>query len=350
MTNRSRVRALTFRLNTQQRRKLSEQAKQAKNARSVRRAIALLELDQGRPVAEVAATLGVTRQTLYNWRARLEADDVPRALLDRKGRGRRTAWTEPVRRFLDWSMTLPPEELGYASVGWTAAILLRHLETWASMRVSDTTLREQLHRLGYVWKRPRYVLQPDPDRKKKRRIRRQVRALPKGCVLLAEDETDVRLFPPLRAAWTKRGQQAKVWLSGRNALRVIFGAINLRTGHRVLLCRERQYAADFCAFLDDLRRRYRDRPLALLLDADSSHTARASLQRAAELDIRLIWLPTRSPELNPMDHLWRAPKVMRRVSRSIPRPGARWSWVGSTSLPALLGASSCRAIRRRSGA
>jgi transposase len=144
--------------------------------------------------------------------------------------------------------------------------------------------------------------------KKKRRIRRQIRALPKGCVLLAEDETDVRLFPPLRAAWTKRGEQARVWLSGRNALRVIFGAINLRTGHRVLLCRERQYAADFCTFLDELRRRYRDRPLALLLDADSSHTARASLRRAAELDIRLIWLPTRSPELNPMEHLWRAAK------------------------------------------
>jgi transposase len=167
MTNQRRVRALTFRLNAQQRRRLSEQVKNAKNARSVRRAIALLELDQGRPVAEVAATFGVTRQTLYNWRARLEADDVPRALRDRRGRGRRSAWTEPVRRFLGWTMTLPPEDLGYASVGWTAALLLRHLERWAGMRVSDTTLREQLHRLGYVWKRPRYMLQPDPDREKK---------------------------------------------------------------------------------------------------------------------------------------------------------------------------------------
>ncbi len=110
-----------------------------------------------------------------------------------------------------------------------------------------------------------------PTERKKRWIRRQIRGLPKGCVVLAEDETDVRLFPPLRAGWAKRGEPVRVWLSGRNALRVIFGAINLRTGHRVLLCRERQYAADFCAFLDELHRRYRDHPLALLLDADSSH-------------------------------------------------------------------------------
>jgi transposase len=129
------------------------------------------------------------------------------------------------------------------------------------------------------------------------------------------DETDVLLFPPLRAAWAKRGQQARVWLSGRNARRVIFGAINLRTGHLVLLCREKQYAADFCAFLSELRFRYRDRPLALLLDGDSSHTARASQHLAAALDIRLIWLPTRCPELNPMEHLWRAPKEKVSANR-----------------------------------
>jgi transposase len=97
-------------------------------------------------------------------------------------------------------------------------------------------------------------------------------------------------------------------LSGRNARRVLFGAINLRTGHRVLLCRNNQFATDFCALLRELRRRYRDRPLALLLDEDSSHTARASQHLAAELDIELLWLPKRSPELNPMEHLWRAAK------------------------------------------
>jgi hypothetical protein len=126
--------------------------------------------------------------------------------------------------------------------------------------------------------------------------------------VLAEDETDVLLFPPLRAGWAQKGQPVKVSLSGRNARRVLFGAINLRTGHRVLLPRHRQRAVDFCALLDDLRRRYRDRPIALLLDEDTSHTAHASVARARALDIRLIWLPKRCPELNPMDHLWRSAK------------------------------------------
>lgn len=126
--------------------------------------------------------------------------------------------------------------------------------------------------------------------------------------MLAQDETDVLLFPPLRASWTRRGHQARVVLTGRNAKRVIFGALNLRTGHRVLLARHRQRSEDFCAFLRALRRDYRDRPLALLLDEDPSHTAAASQRLAARLRIRMLWLPKRSPELNPMEHLWRTAK------------------------------------------
>lgn len=57
-----------------------------------------------------------------------------------------------------------------------------------------------LHGLDYVWKRPRYVLAPDPDREKKRRIRRRIRCLPRRSVLLAEDEICFarQLGPPWR--------------------------------------------------------------------------------------------------------------------------------------------------------
>jgi transposase len=126
--------------------------------------------------------------------------------------------------------------------------------------------------------------------------------------VLAEDETDVLLFPPLRAAWAERGRQAEVHISGRNARRVIFGALNLRTGYHVLTVSRRQRAQDFCAFLRELRRRYRSQAVVLLVDEDASHTANASQKLAADLRIDLLWLPKRCPELNPMDHLWRSVK------------------------------------------
>ena len=119
---------------------------------------------------------------------------------------------------------------------------------------------------------------------------------------MAEDETDLLLFPPLRAAWSKRGEVARVWLSGRNARRTIFGAMNLRTGTRLFLPRQKGRSGDFQAFLEEVRWHYRGWHVALLLDEDPCHTAKASL-RAAE-GMTLLWLPNRSPKLNPMDTLW----------------------------------------------
>jgi len=127
-------------------------------------------------------------------------------------------------------------------------------------------------------------------------------------VVLFEDETDLLVFPPLRAAWAHRGQQAEVMLAGWNAKAVIFGTLNPHTGHRVLLARSRQRAEDFQAFLRYLRQQYRNQHLVLLLDEDPSHTAVASFTTAADLGIDLFWLPKRSPHLNPVDHLWRTAK------------------------------------------
>lgn len=110
------------------------------------------------------------------------------------------------------------------------------------------------------------------------------------------------MFPPLRAGWSLRGEPAEVHISGWNARRVIFGAMNLRTGTRLMLPRSRGRAGDFQAFLDRVRHHYRGWHVAVLLDADPSHTAKGS-SRAAE-GMTLLWPPKRSPELNPMDTLW----------------------------------------------
>ena len=120
----------------------------------------------------------------------------------------------------------------------------------------------------------------------------------------AEDETDLLLFPPLRACWALRGRPAEVPISGRNDRRVIFGAMNLRTGTRLFLARERQRAVDFQDFLRAIRWHDRGWHVALLRDEDSSHTKGGSPGVAEALGIGLIWLPKRCPKLNPMDHLW----------------------------------------------
>jgi hypothetical protein len=119
--------------------------------------------------------------------------------------------------------------------------------------------------------------------------------------VLAQDETDLMRFPPLRAGGSLRGEPAEAHLSGRDARRVTFGAMNRVTGTRPLLPRPRGRSGDFQAFLGQVRQHYRGRRVALSLDEDPSHTAKAS-SRAAE-GMTSLWLPKRSPGSNPRDTL-----------------------------------------------
>jgi hypothetical protein len=137
-------------------------------------------------------------------------------------------------------------------------------------------------------------------------------------VVLLLDETLLRQFPPLRSAWAPRGEQAKVLITGENARRVLFGTLNPRTGHRVVLQRPSMRQEDFQTFLRLLRARYPGRPLYLLLDKASCHTAAKTQVLAARLDIQLLWLPKQWSELNAMDHLWRALKQHVAANRQYP--------------------------------
>lgn len=128
--------------------------------------------------------------------------------------------------------------------------------------------------------------------------------MPPHTALLTEDETDVLLLPLIRAGWALRGQSATIPISGRNARRTVFAALHLHTGHLLCLVQKRKRTEEFLEFLEFIREHYRGWPVALLLDENSSHKNDEAESLAEDLDIQLLWLPKRSPKLNPLDQMW----------------------------------------------
>ena len=94
--------------------------------------------------------------------------------------------------------------------------------------------------------------------------------------MLFEDETILRLFPPLRAKWAWKGTQPIVRISGANSRRVLFGTVNPRTGHRVLMRGRSMRQAEFQAFLRLLHQRYHGHRLCLILDEAGCHIAKGT--------------------------------------------------------------------------
>jgi transposase len=160
---------IDVRLAPSQRRQVSARLRATDDASYGRRLLAILALDEGEPVSEVAERLGVTRQTVYNWVRTFEAGGGATALEDRYGGGRPTVWTGELEALLLAALRQRPDQLGYPGPNWTIRLLQEYLEKGSGRRLSDDTIRRQMRRLDYVWKRSRYVLPPDPEREKKTR-------------------------------------------------------------------------------------------------------------------------------------------------------------------------------------
>jgi transposase len=293
------------------RRRLERQLKEAQTVRVYRRTLALLEIADGRPIADVARSLRMSREAIYGWVELYTRGHDPSSLLDRPRTGRPSLWSDEIQAIFHSALAQSPDALGYLAVNWTVPLLRQHIEKESGRKLSTTTLRRELHRLDYVWKRPRHVLRDAKSPRVRRRLRllrKKVRNLPAGCAKLFEDETDLLLFPPLRAGWFPRGKAARVPISGVNAKRTIFGTIDVTTGRRIFVPRDGACAVDHQALLRQIRSEYGRRKVALLLDRASRHTAGESQGEAAKLDIELLWLPSHCVNVNPMDRLWEAGK------------------------------------------
>jgi transposase len=58
---------------------------------------------------------------------------------------------------LEERLVSEPQQRGYQATGWTVPLLQAELAQ-AGQRASARTVRRSLHRLGWCWKRPKYVL------------------------------------------------------------------------------------------------------------------------------------------------------------------------------------------------
>jgi transposase len=134
----------------------------SRNVRHWRRYQAVLLRAQGVPLATVAQTLGCTQASVCNWtRAWREQGMAGVAEGVHPGAERRLD-VEAERALQTLVEAADPQAHGYAATNWTAALLRTELAKrgWLA---SEKTLRRTLHRLGYRWKRPKFVLgRPDP--------------------------------------------------------------------------------------------------------------------------------------------------------------------------------------------
>jgi transposase len=109
-----------------------------------------------------------------------------------------------------------------------------------------------------------------------------------------------------------------VVISGRNARRTIFGALQATNGELVDVVRERARTADAVALVEALGAVRPDVPKLLIWDNAPPHHPTAVKTAAQAAGVELAFLPFRSPELMPLEELWRGLKTEIAANRAYP--------------------------------
>ena len=152
---------MRLRVTESQRTELEAAAAAEKRVRRWRRYQAVLLLADGHAPAAVARTLRCRRASVYAGAAAWRRTGVA-GLREGDHGGGRVKLAAAGAAALQDLLSADPQAWGHQATGWTVLLLRTELAR-ADCVVGERTIRRALHRLGYRWKRPRYVLgRPDP--------------------------------------------------------------------------------------------------------------------------------------------------------------------------------------------
>jgi transposase len=121
------------------------------------------------------------------------------------------------------------------------------------------------------------------------------------------DEFNVSWMPTLRAMWSPQGQQVMIPTPGQPSKRYGLGAVNYYTGETVVLFRPRKRRREVAELLQAVIDQHPTGTIYIAWDNADTH-ADAEIEavvRAAAGRLVLLYLPTYSPWLNPIEMLWR---------------------------------------------
>lgn len=148
-------------LSNTERETLEQRCAEERNVRRWRRYQAILLLAEGWREEAVARSLGCCVNSVSNWVGAWRKQGIA-GLSEAPHPGRARLLAGQASDVLEGLLATDPQARGWQATGWTVPLLRTELER-AGYTVSSYTVRRTLHRQGWRWKRPQYVLgRPDP--------------------------------------------------------------------------------------------------------------------------------------------------------------------------------------------
>lgn len=283
-----------------------------KDKRRLERLIFIRTLYDGEGVEKVAKRLGRCKTTGYLWLKRWNTGGLEG--LKPEFRGGRPPKLSYIGRDELEEMLREREE-------WTTREVRDLIQEEFDIRYSLRSVRRILRSLGMRCCKPYprdYRRPGDAEERLKGEVKK---------VLRGEEKVLLGFMDECRPQTTSNTQ--RVWGFGKP--KVVKNTTHYQantfgfyapTGRSVIGFKENSRKESVCEFLEEVRANNHDERILLILDNFSAHRAGKTLEKAEELDMLLVYLPPYSPDLNPIEQIWRGLK--REISTAFFRTKAEF--------------------------
>lgn len=283
-------------LSKEQKNELLRELRLEKSRRYADRIRVILLLDQGETYKNIAKFLFLDEGTIANYRQRYKEGGIEGLIVDDYS-AKNCLLTED--EMMELSLHL--ESHVYLSV----KDIIGHIQKTFGVKYTISGATKLLKRMGFSYKKPKPVPGKADKEKQQDFIEAYNRLKGHGKVYFS-DSTHPQYNPVLSYEWIKKGMDFDVFTnSGRFHLN-INGALCIDDLDIITRTCEKVNGDSICDLLKAIRAKNKgDERLYLVLDNAPFNRSRKVKALAKELKIKLVYLPPYSPNLNPIERLWK---------------------------------------------
>lgn len=189
--------------------------------------------------------------------------------------------------------------------------------TW-NIIFSIPGMNKWLHRNGFTYKKPSGVPHKLSEEKQRQFIEyyKELKTTVGDEPILFIDGVHPTQATKISYGWIRKGQKKAVKTTGSRTRLNIMGALNLKALTSPLICEYKTINEyNVSLFLNEIRKVYPDynQKTHVILDGAGYHRSQLVKDWAEVVNIRLHYLPPYSPNLNPIERMW---KLMNEHARN----------------------------------
>lgn len=200
----------------------------------------------------------------------------------------------------------------------TTHAIIAQVENLYGVSYSIAGMNKWLHRHGFTYKKP-VGIPHKFDAEKQKLFIEEYEALKLKAgnhePILFMDASHPTMSTKLSYGWLLKGERKTLETTGSRTKMNIIGVVNLKDiGSTIVREYQKINSETICQFFSDIRQAYPiSRKIHLILDGAPWHKTPLVKDVAVKMNIELHYLPPYSPNLNPIERLW---KVMNEYARN----------------------------------